>query len=222
MRGDGMSITVAEKLTEAPAGEFAPMIPAQVWDDLKHSPSGLRLYAWLQQKPAGWEFGNRDQMARDSGLKVGSIRTGIRDLVAAGYYLVEHIQTEAGRWITQCKIVARRIVAGQTEGSLREVGDAARIPPPREKKRERHALRPPRLARPHDPATCPREAAGKPCRHCAAAAAALVPEKPSAATHPAPAPVAAVIAAALGATGSECEHGALPGRCAFCRRRAAG
>jgi hypothetical protein len=216
-----MSIVVAEKLTEAPAGGFAPMIPAQVWDDLKNSPSGLRLYAWMQQKPAGWEFGGRDQMARDSGLPVGSIRTGIRDLIAAGYYLAERVQIEAGRWITQCKIFAQRIVAGHTEGSLREVGNPARIPPPREKKRERHALRSPRLPRPHDPATCPREAANQPCRDCAAAAAARKPEKPSAATHPAPPPVADVLAAALGETGTECEHGVLPGRCAFCRRRAA-
>jgi hypothetical protein len=212
---------VAEKITAAPAGEFAPMIPAQVWEDLKNSPSGLRLYAWMLQKPVGWDFGNREQMARDSGLKVGSVRTGIRDLIAAGYYIAERIQVEAGHWIRQCKIIAQRIVAGHTEGSLPKVGDTAHIPPVRESKRERHAIRRPRLARPHDPAACPREAAGKPCRDCAAAAAERQPEKPSAATHPAPAPVAAVIAAALGATGTECEHGHLPGRCGQCRYRAA-
>jgi hypothetical protein len=218
-----MSIIVAEKLTAFPDGEWVPAAPRVIREKLRNDPWSLALWLEAQSKPEGWAMGDRDQMASEIGWPVYRIRRAITGLRLAGLYLVERIQDAAGRWSTACRFVASLVASPQVtpKADSPKVGDPAGIPPVRESKRERHALRLPRLARPHDPATCPREAAGKPCRDCAAAAAERRPEKSSAATHPAPAPVAAVIAAALGATGTECEHGHLPGRCGQCRYRAA-
>jgi hypothetical protein len=224
-----MSITVEKSPVVRADGEYTPQIPGEVWTRLTAPgihPKALAFYTWMQTKPCGWELGNREQMSNalggtDKGWSVHIVRQCITSLKRVGLYLVDRVNDLAGHFVTTCRALTMPSSQVTPEVESEEAGPPADIPPLREKKRERHALRLPRLGKPHDPATCPREAAGKPCRDCAAAAAERRPEKSSAATHPAPAPVATVIAAALGATGTECEHGHLPGRCGQCRYRAA-
>jgi hypothetical protein len=214
-----MSIIVAEKLTAFPDGEWVPAAPRDIREKLRNDPWSLALWLEAQAKPEGWAMGDRDRMASDIGWPVYRIRRAITGLRLAGLYLVERIQDAAGRWSTACRFVASLVASPQVtpKADIPKVGNPAGIPPPRESKREGFTLRR-AVGRVHTRATCRREAAGLPCNQCAKdAAAEKVVEKPSTATHPASRPVADVLREEYG----ECEHGTLPQRCAFCRRRAA-
>jgi hypothetical protein len=183
-----MSITVADKITESPAGEFAPMAPAAIREALRGNSDALALWLEAQSKPVGWSLGNRDRMARDLGWTAYRIRRAIRDLRRAGLYLVERIQDAAGRWSTACRFIASLGASPQVtpKAGLPEVGNPAGIPPVREN-RERGG--------PHLPATCRREAAGLACRDCAAYVAEHSPRWPARAAAPTYRPAAEVLAA---------------------------
>lgn len=185
-----MSVIVAEKLHTAPAGEFAPMLPADVRLALRNDPWALHLYAEAQSKPEGWAMGDRDRMAADMGWPVYRVRRAITGLRRAGLYLVERVQDLGGRWSTVCRFVASvtSAVSAQVtpKADIPKDGLPTGTPPSRERKREGRTV--------HSPATCKREAAGLPCRQCATVAAAESrPENRCAPTHPAERPVADVL-----------------------------
>lgn len=209
-----MSVIVAEKITAAPAGEFAPMVPREIREALRDNSPALALWTEAMSKPEGWLMGSRDRIAELMCWPVYRVRKAIRGLVDAGLYLVDRIQDAAGRFSTVCRFVASLASSQVTpKADIPKAGKPARTPPSRRIKREGRigggSL--------HSPQTCKREAAGLPCRQCAAvAAAAKLVEKPSTATLPASRPAADV----LRDEHDECEHGATPHRCAFCRRAA--
>jgi hypothetical protein len=225
-----MSITIEKSPVIREDHEFAPQVTAATRAALRqvHWSAG-QLYMEVQSLPDGFALADEWLRAR-LGWTVNRLREAKHGLIMAGLYVWEDIHDAEGQLRRACRYltnVIREAASPQVKpsGGVATVGQPPQIPPVREKKRERHGLRLPRLARPgapHDPATCPREAANQACRNCAAwVADHAQPEKPTAATHPAPRPVHEVIAVALGQTGTECEHGHLPSRCGNCRARAA-
>ena len=215
-----MTITVAEKITRAPAGEFAPMLPRAIREALRFNSDALALWAEAQSNPLGWSMGDREVMAADMGWSVYRVRRAINGLIRAGLYVVEKLRDAAGRWSTVCRILATLGASPQVEpqADSPKVGHAADIPPARDRKREG----PPAGPVPHNPATCWREAAGLPCRWCAAYVAAA-PRWPAKAPSSAPAsrPVAEVLAPQPMPTRPavervECEHGRRAVACLAC------
>lgn len=209
-----MTIIVAEKITRAPAGEWAPPVPRAIREALRSNSDALALWIEAQSKPAGWSMGTRERMADAMGWTRYRIRRAIGGLRAAGLYLVDRVQDAGGRWSTACRFVANlpSLQVGPKAG-LPDAGIPAAIPLSTESKR----------AAPHLPATCLREAAGLPCRDCAKyVAAQRIWKWPAApATSPAARPVGDVLAAERRpardvAARVECEHGRRRVACLAC------
>lgn len=181
-----MSVIVAEKITRAPDGEWAPPVPRAIREALRGNSDALALWIEAQSKPAGWSMGTRERIADAIGWTRYRVRRAIAGLRAAGLYLVERVQDAGGRWSTACRFVAS-LPSSQVrpKAGIPTAGIPAAIPPSTENKR----------GGPHQPATCYRERAGLPCRECAAYVAAqrVTPRWPAPAHHPSERPVADVL-----------------------------
>ena len=180
-----------------PAGrEFAPMIPGDVLAACLDYPPALALWTYAQGRPTSWQFDDRGAIARALGWSLYRVRKAIRTLIDAGLYVVTRERNAAGQFVTYCQFAAvavtGRIVGRKASPQVTPKVDSGSARVPSRKQLLRKSSR--------DRQTKP------PAR----------PEPPALWS---PGPASERVAVAMGTTGLECEHGALPGRCGICRRR---